>query len=129
MTIDGQGLSATCGSQTITAKFALLATHLSQGDLQHSKFTSGGILCICSHWFWMWNNQKAVSRSSAEAGLRMEGFPASVAWDCALAVLAPHFSAKATDCNIPFPQPISKFILSEPHRTFGNHFVERFFGL
>ena len=58
------------------------------GDLEDSKSTSGGILCIFgSHTFvpisWMCNKQTSVSHSSTEAEiisldaeLRMDGIPA-----------------------------------------------------
>ena len=58
------------------------------GDLEDSKSTSGGTLCIFgSHTFvpisWMCKKQTAVSHSSTESeiisldtGLRLDGFPA-----------------------------------------------------
>ena len=58
------------------------------GDLEDSKSTSGGTLCIFgSHTFvplsWMCKNQASVSHSSTEsevislvAGLRVDGLPA-----------------------------------------------------
>ena len=63
------------------------------GDLENSKYTSGGTLCIFgSHTFfpisWMCKKQTSVSHSSTEAdiislnaGLRMDGFPALTLWD------------------------------------------------
>ena len=57
------------------------------GDLEDSKFTSGGTLCIFgSHTFvpisWMWKKETSVSHSSTEseiisldAGLRLDGLP------------------------------------------------------
>ena len=63
------------------------------GDLQDSKSTSGGLLCVFgSRTFvpitWMCKKQTAVSHSSAEAevisldaGLRMEGLPSLMLWD------------------------------------------------
>ena len=63
------------------------------GDLEHSKSTSGGILCIFgSHTFvpisWMCKKQRSVSHSSTEgeilsldAGSRMDGFPARDLWN------------------------------------------------
>ena len=63
------------------------------GDLEDSKSTSGGILCIWgSHTFvpisWMCKKQTSVSHSSTEseiisldASLRMDGFPALDLWD------------------------------------------------
>ena len=59
------------------------------GDLEDSKSTSGGVLCIFgSHTFlpisWMCKKQTSVSHSSTEAeiispdaGLRMDGIPRS----------------------------------------------------
>ena len=62
------------------------------GDLEDSKSTSGGTLCIFgSHTFpisWMCKKQTAVSHSSTEsenisldAGLRLDGLPALELWD------------------------------------------------
>ena len=69
------------------------------GDLEDSKSTSGGTLCIFgSHTFvpisWMCNKQISVSHSSTEseiisldAGLRLDGFPALDLWDLIVVVL------------------------------------------
>ena len=69
------------------------------GDLEDSKSTSGGTLCIFgSHTFvpisWMCKKQTSVSHSSTEseiisldAGLRMDGIPALDLWDLIVAVL------------------------------------------
>ena len=66
---------------------------LTSGDLEDSKSTSGGTLCIFgSHTFvpisWMCKKQTAVSHSSTEpeiisldAGLRLDGIPALDSWD------------------------------------------------
>ena len=63
------------------------------GDLEDSKSTSGGTLCVFgSHTFvsisWMCKKQTSVSHSSTEseiisldAGLRLDGFPAPDLWD------------------------------------------------
>ena len=63
------------------------------GDLEDSKSTSGGTLCIVgSHTFvptsWMSKKQTAVSHSSTESeiisldtGLRLDGLPALELWD------------------------------------------------
>ena len=68
-------------------------------DLEDSKSTSGGTLCIFgSHTFvpvsWMCEKQSSVSHSSAEseiisldAGLSMDGIPALDLWDLIVAVL------------------------------------------
>ena len=69
------------------------------GDLEDSKSTSGGTLCIFgSHTFvpisWMCKKQTSVSHSSTEseivsldAGLRMDGIPALELWDLIVSVL------------------------------------------
>ena len=69
------------------------------GDLEDSKSTSGGTLCIFgSHTFvpisWMCKKQTSVSHSSTEseiisldAGLRLDRIPALDLWDLIVAVL------------------------------------------
>ena len=69
------------------------------GDLEDSKSTSGGTLCVFgSHTFvplsWMCKKQTAVSHSSTESeiisldtGLRLEGLPALELWDLIVSVL------------------------------------------
>ena len=69
------------------------------GDLEDSKSTSGGTLCIFgSHTFvpirWMCKKQTSVSHSSTEseiismdAGLRLDGVPALDWWDLIVLVL------------------------------------------
>ena len=69
------------------------------GDLEDSKSTSGGTLCVFgSHTFvpisWMCMKQTAVSHSSTESevisldsGLRLDGIPALDLWDLSVAVL------------------------------------------
>ena len=69
------------------------------GDLEDSKYSSGGTLCIFgSHTFvpisWMCKKQTSVSHSSTEseiislgAGLRLNGIPALDLWDLIVAVL------------------------------------------
>ena len=68
------------------------------GDLEHSKSTSGGTLCIFgSHIFvpisWMCKKQTSVSHSSTESeiisldtGLRLDGLPALELWDLIVSV-------------------------------------------
>ena len=68
-------------------------------DLEDSKSTSGGTLCIFgSHTFvpmsWMCKKQTAVSHCSTEseiisldAGLRLDGLPALELWDLIVSVL------------------------------------------
>ena len=63
------------------------------GDLEDSKSTSGGTLCVFgSHTFvrtsWMCKKQTSVSQSSTkseiislETGLRLDGIPAFVFWN------------------------------------------------
>ena len=69
------------------------------GDLEDSKSTSGGTLCVFgSHTFvpisWMCKKQTSVSHSSTEseiisldAGLRLDGIPAFDLWDVIVVVL------------------------------------------
>ena len=69
------------------------------GDLEDSKSTSGGTLCVFgSHTFapisWMCKEQTAVSHSSMESeiisldtGLRLDGLPALDFWDLIVLVL------------------------------------------
>ena len=69
------------------------------GDLEDSKSTSGGTLCVVgSHTFvprsWMCKKQTAVSHSSTESeiisldtGLRLDGLPALELWDLIVSVL------------------------------------------
>ena len=69
------------------------------GDLEDSKSTSGGSLCVFgSHTFvsisWMCKKQTAVSHSSTEfeiisldTGLRLDGLPALELWDLIVSVL------------------------------------------
>ena len=69
------------------------------GDLEDSKSTSGGTLCIFgSHTLvpisWMCKKQTAVSHSSTESeiisldtGLRLDGLPALELWDLIVSVL------------------------------------------
>ena len=69
------------------------------GDLEDSKSTSGGTLCVFgSHTFvpisWMCKKQTAVSHSSTESeiisldiGLRLDGLPALELWDLIVYVL------------------------------------------
>ena len=68
------------------------------GDLEDSKSTSGGTLCVFgSHTFvpisWMCKKQTSVSHSSTEAelisldaGLRLDGIPALTLWDLVVEV-------------------------------------------
>ena len=72
------------------------------GDLEDSKSTSGGFLCIFgSHTFvpisWMCKKETSVSHSSTyaeiislDAGLRTVGIPALALWDLVIEVFPPH---------------------------------------
>ena len=74
------------------------------GDLEDSKSTSGGTLCIFgSHTFvpisWMCKKQTAVSHSSTESeiisldtGLRLDGLLALELWDLIVSVFWKCFS-------------------------------------
>ena len=69
------------------------------GDLEDSKSTSGGTLCVFgSHTFvpisWKCKKQTSVSHSSTEfeiisvdAGIRLDGLPALEVWDLVVSVL------------------------------------------
>ena len=69
------------------------------GDLEDSKSTSGGTLCVFgSHTFvpisWMWKKQTSVSHNSIrseiislDTGLRLDGVPALELWDLIVLVL------------------------------------------
>ena len=77
----------------INADWDCFRTLTSQGDLEDSKSTSGGTLCIFgSHTFvpisWMCKKQTAVSHNSTESeivsmdtGLRLDGLLALDLWD------------------------------------------------
>ena len=68
------------------------------GDLEDSKSTSGGLLCICGRQTfvpisWMCKKQTSVSHRSTEAdvisldaGLRVDGIPALDLWDSVIEV-------------------------------------------
>ena len=74
-------------------------TLTSQGDLEDSKSTSGGTLCVfgshtCVPISWLCKKQTSVSHSSIEseiialdAGLRLDGIPALDLWDLIVLVL------------------------------------------
>ena len=79
-------------------RFGLFQDSDFAGDLEDSKSTLGGVLCIFgSHTFvpisWMCKKQTSVSHSSTEAdiisldaGLRMDGIPAVDLWDLVVEV-------------------------------------------
>ena len=88
-----------CGQCGSTLSIGLLQDSDSAGDLEDSKSTSGGVMCIFgSRTFvpisWMCKKQTWVSRSSREseiisldAGLRMDGLLALGLWDLVIEVL------------------------------------------
>ena len=81
------------------------------GDLEDSKSTSGGILCISGKLTfvptsWMCKKRTSVSHSSTEvevisldAGLRMDGIPALDLWELVIEVFhsSPHQTNKTKD--------------------------------
>ena len=85
------------------------------GDLEESKSTSGGILCIFGSLTfvpisWMCKKQTSVSHSSTEAevislvaGLRMDGIPALDLWDLVIEVFhsSPNQTNKTKDVREP----------------------------
>ena len=87
------------GNTTKQCRLGLFQHSEFAGDLQDSKSTSGGTLCIFgSHTFvpisWMCKKQTSVSHSSTEldiisldAGLRLDGITALDLWDLIVAVL------------------------------------------
>ena len=87
------------GKTVQDCRMGLFLDSVFAGDLEDSKFTSGGILCIIgSRTFvptiWMCKQQALVSDSSTEseiisldAGLRMDGIPAHDLWDVVMEVL------------------------------------------
>ena len=87
------------GSATKQCRLGLFQDSDFAGDLEDSKSTSGGTLCIFgSHTFvpinWMCEKQTSVSHSSTEseiisldAGLRLDGITALDLWDLIVAVL------------------------------------------
>ena len=88
-----------CGKTTQQCRLGLFQDSDFAGDLEDSKSTSGGALCVFgSHTFvpisWMCEKQTSVSHSSTEseiisldAGLRMDGIPALDLWDLIVTVL------------------------------------------
>ena len=87
------------GNTVKQCRLGLLQDSDFAGDLEDSKSTSGGTLCVFgSHTFvptsWMSKKQTAVSHSSTEseiisldAGLRLDGIPALDLWDLIVSVL------------------------------------------
>ena len=88
-----------CGNTAKQCRLGLFQDSDFAGDLEDSKSTSGGTLCIFgSHTFvpisWMCKKQTAVSHSSTESeiisldtGLRLDGLPALELWDLIVSVL------------------------------------------
>ena len=87
-------------------------TSILRGNLEDSKSTSCGTLCVCgSHTFvpisWMCKKQTSVSHSSTEseiisldAGLRMDGKPALDLWDLIVTVLGNTNQSKLVRWNL-----------------------------
>ena len=94
------------------------------GDLEDSKSTSGGTLCIYgSHTFvprsWMCKKQASVSHSSTEseivsldAGLRLDGIPALDLWDLIVAVL----HGNTYQSNQERGNPCTNLVRAAPHK-------------
>ena len=93
------------------------------GDLEDSKSTSGGVLCIFgSRTFvtvWMWKKQTSVSHSSTEsevnfldAGLRMDGLLALDLWDTVIE------EPRSTNNNVQpkhaGPRKLGQFLIPKP---------------
>ena len=95
------------GNTALHCRLGLFQDSDFAGDLEDSKPTSGGILCIFgSHTFVpisrMCKKQSSVSHSSTEAeiisldtGLRMDGIPALTLWDLVIEVF--HSVSNRTD--------------------------------
>ena len=78
------------------------------GDLEDSKSTSGGVLCVFgTHTFvpisWMCKKQTSVSHTSTESeiisldvGLRMDNIPALDLWDVVIEVLHSSITTKSS---------------------------------
>ena len=93
---DGQPVQGNTANQ---CRLGLFQDSEFAGDLEDSKSTSGGTLCIFGcHTFvpisWMCKKQTSVSHSSTEseiisldAGLRLDGLPALELWDLIVSVL------------------------------------------
>ena len=92
------------------------------GDLEDSKSTSGGTLCIFgSHTFvpisWICKKQTSVSHSSTEseiisldAGLRMDGIPALDLWDLIVTVFHGNTHQNDQARRDPYKSPTRKKI-------------------
>ena len=92
------------------------------GNLEDSKSTSGGALCVFgSHTFvpksWMCKKQTSVSHSSTEseiisldAGLKLDGKPALDLWDLIVAVFHGNTNQNDQDGGDPYKSPTRKKI-------------------
>ena len=88
-----------CGNTAKQCRLGLFQDSDFAGDLEDSKSTSSGTLCVFgSHTFvprsWMCKKQTSVTLSSTEseiisldAGLRLDGIPALDLWDLIVSVL------------------------------------------
>ena len=102
------------------------------GDLEDSKSTSGGVLCILrSHTFvpriWMCKKQTSVSHSSTEAqiisldaSLRMDGIPALTLWDMVIEV----FHSEPNNTDGP-KRELRGNLSAKTQQTCGNKFQPR----
>ena len=103
------------GNNAKQCRWGLIQDSESAGDLEDSKSTSGGTLCIFgSHTFvpisWMCKKQTSVSHCSTEseiisldAGLRLEEIPALDLWDLIVLVLGNTIQTmieRATRCEL-----------------------------
>ena len=94
------------------------------GDLEDSKSTSGGTLCVFgSHTFvpisWICKKQTSVSNSlteseiiSLDAGLRLDGIPALDLWDLIVAVL----HGNTYQSNQERGDPYTNYVRVNPHK-------------
>ena len=94
----GYGQYCHVGNSAKQCRLGLFQDSDFAGDLEDSKSTSGGTLCIfgshtCVPISWMCKKQTAVSHSSTESeiisldtGLRLDGLPALESWDLIVSV-------------------------------------------
>ena len=116
------------------ADFGLFQDSDFAGNLEDSKSTSGGILCIFgSHTFvpisWMCKKQTSVSHSATEVevispdeGLRMDGIPALDLRDLVIEVFhsSPNQTNKIKDVREPRRKPVGNFSIKHA-KTNSNH--------
>ena len=119
-------VNSTCcvGNTSKQCRLGLFQDSDFAGDLEDSKSTSGGTLCVSgSHTFvprsWMCKKQTSVSHSSTEseiisfdAGLRLDGIPALDLWDLIVSVLGNTTQNRDTTVR---PVVSTSEICSPPH--------------